>query len=447
MVDTLDNRPGPRKRGLRYIGGSVGEWYVLQNHQGRIDGAIRHFRWTARQAYQRWPEVCARVPSFKAALDKADVYTMHDFLQFILPRTDYDPALIFSKQGQRWQSIYVSVPGYCILEEDGYRSFPLAYGRYSQAPEEWYGRGPTQQVLPELKTKNSEKEAFLKQGKLAGDPAYLLPEDGMFDFKNESGTFNYGGVNAKGQSLVKTLETGQIQITQELMADSDNNIKAAYLNDLFPLLFDTKTGQQRSAREVVEMGNQIGIFLSPLGRQFTEYCGPLIDRELDLASWLRLLPEMPPSVKEAEGDYQIEYTSPLGNAMSGQGIAGYMRSVEMANEIAKSSGDPSVFDHFDFDVSLPEIAHKQFSPTRWMASAEKVAQRRKARAAQQKQDDYIKSLPGLAAQEKAKAISAKAQAGQNIGGVLSGVPQGQMPMMPGQSAPGGSAFGQPGPQG
>ena len=69
-----------------------------------------------------------------------------------------------------------------------------------------------------------------------------------------------------------------------------------------------------------------------------------------------------------------------------------------------------------------------------------MAQKRKGRAAAQAEANRVKSLPGEAAIMKAKAISDKAGAGMNIGGVLSGTPEGGMPMMPGQSSPGGRPF-------
>lgn len=438
LVDALDTAPGGYQRGLRYMQCSVGEIYLLVNHQGRVDGFIRHFRWTARQAYQRWGN--AIPPTLAAALEKADSFTMFDFLQFVIPNTEYDPQKIFSVKGKPWSSIYVSVPGHCILEEGGYRSFPLAVGRYSIAPEEWYGRGPTQQVLPALKTLNAEVETFLKQGLQAGDPTYLLPEDGLFDFKAVPGMYNYGGVNDQGQPLVHTLPAGNIQITQELMERSEKQADAAFLVDLFPLLFNNNN-QQKSAREVIEVANQMGIFLAPtLGRQFG-YIGDLIRREMVVLREIGRAPKMPPVVKEAMGDFKFIYTSPLGQALHGQEIAGYFRTVDLATQVANATGDPSVYDEFDFSTSFPEIAMYQHSPTRWMASAAQKAAKAKARAAQAARDQQSKELPGQAAIMKAQAITAKAQAGQNIGGTLSGTPQGGMPMVP--SAPPGIP-GQPG---
>jgi hypothetical protein len=442
MVETYDGRPGDiRTRGLRYLGQGPGEIYVLQNHQGRVDGFIRHFRWTARQAYQKWGD---KIPPFLgAALERADVYTLFDFLQFVIPRTDYDPRQVFTARGKPWCSLYVSVIGYNVIEEGGYYSLPLAHGRYTQAPEEWYGRGPAQQVLPELKTKNAAKEAYMKQAKLAGDPAYLMPEDGMFDFKTESGSFNYGAMSEDGKKLVDILPTGQIAITKEFMEDCDKNIDAAFLVDLFPLLFDKK-GAQRSARETVEVANQMGIFLAPtLGRQFGEYLATMITREYDCLNRMRKFPAPPPSVKEAgaEGGLRAIFCGPLARALNSQGIAGFMRSVEMTAQIAQSSEDDSVWDVYDFPTAIPEMATEMYVPARWMASPKKIAAKAQTRAKAQAQQAQLAALPGQAAIMKAQAISDKAQTGGNIGGTLSGTAPGQNPQVPGNPA---GTTGQPG---
>lgn len=439
MIEQYDSTPLKTKN-LRYISCSPGEIYRLVNHQGRTDGFIRHFRWSARQAFGRWPDTISR--NLKAALDKADSITLFDFLQFVIPRTDYDPHKLFTNQAKPWWSCYVSVVDYSILEENGYYTFPLMAGGYIPAPEEWYYRGPAQQALAEMKTLNAEKEAFLKQGQLAGDPMYLLPDDSLFDFKAQAGSQAFGGVNAQGQPLVRPLETGNIQITTELMNDSKATINDAFLTSLFPLIFNQQNGQQRSAREVIEIANQMGIFLAPtLGTQFGSYCAPMNRRELDLLGRMGKLPPRPPVLREAKPNEILVPTSPLALALNGQEIAGFMRTVEMGQQAVNMTGDQGIMDAFDFDAAIPEIADYQHVPARWMASPQKVAQKRQQRAQAQQADQQLKALPGQAAIMKAKAISDKAQVGQNIGGALSGTPQGGMPMMP---APARGTPGRPG---
>lgn len=443
MVEEYDGRPLDRGEGLSYTGCSVGEIYLLVNHQNRVDGFVRHFRWTARQAHQRWPGKIP--PQLQAAMERADNYTLWDFLQFVIPRHDYMPeAFAASSRAKPWSSIYVSVPYHGILEEGGYWSFPLAHGRYMQAPEEWYGRGWAQQVLPEAKTKNTEKEAFLRQGKLAGDPFYLLPKDDLYDFKAVSGEFYYGGVNEGGSPMVHTIQAGNIAITKELMEDSDKILDAASLNDLFGLLFN-KDNAQKTAREVIEITNNIGIFLAPtLGRQYGEYCSALAGREYNVLERQGKFKNLPGAdlIKEAGTGVHCQFVSPLARAIDSQGIAGFMRSVELTSNVVQMTGDDSYYDVYDFDVSQPEIADMQFAPARWMAAPDKIAQKRKQRAAAKERENQVKEMPGRAAMLKAQAIIAKAQTGGNIGGTLSGTPEGGMPMVPPQTPPG--MPGQPG---
>jgi Bacteriophage head to tail connecting protein len=448
-IDEFDSNPGPMHRGLRYMSTGPGEMYVLRNHQGRPNGLIRHFRWTARQAYGKWPDKLPAV--LKAALEKSDNYTMWDFLQFVLPNTEYDPAQVFHPvKGKPWISVYVCVAGYCIMEQGGYRTFPWSCGAYMMAPEEEYGRGPAQMVLPELKTLNSEKAMFLRQGHKAADPAYLLADDGLVTLKTAPRSFNYGGLSAQGAVLARPLETGQIQITEEMLTMSAKTVDDAFLVSLYAELFqDAKAGKpDETVRQTIARANMRGMFLAPLGRQHTEYLGPMIERELDVADRLRMLPKMPPILKEAKGEFntQTVWCGPLARAAMGQSIQGYMETVEFAENVAQQTGDTSIMDVFDFDVAFPEMAEAKFVPAHWMADPKKISAKRQGRAQQAAREQQVKELPGRAAMAKAQAITAKAATGGNTGGTLSGVPTGQMPMLPGQAAPGGRAFGQPGPQ-
>lgn len=457
-IDEYDCRPGPYRPGLRYCATSPGEIYILRNHQGRENGHIRHFRWSARQAALKFG-IDKIGPVLRAALEKENL-ELFDFLQFVIPNTEYDPMKVFDFRGKPWSSIYVAVQGFCILQRGGYRSYPRAGGGYMRAPEEDYDRGPCQMVLPTLKTLNAIASMFLIQGHKAAQPAYLLTDDGVTDLKTFPNARNYGALGPEGQELVRLLATGEIQITEEMIARLEKPVQDAFLTGFFPLLSPPdQRPQGQNARQVIEEAVQRGMFLAPtLGRQYTDYVPTMIDRELDILGYLSagrsekeraargLLPKPPGIVMEAASDYKAEFCSPLAKAMNGQGIAAYFRLIEQVGAVIQQGGDPASMDRFDLNTALPDIADDTFVPLRWMASDDVVAQKAKGRAAAQKADNDVKSLPGRAAIMKAQAISAKAATGQNTGGTLSGTPQGGMPMMPGQVSPGGSAFGQPGAQ-
>jgi hypothetical protein len=131
--------------------------------------------------------------------------------------------------------------------------------------------------------------------------------------------------------------------------------------------------------------------------------------------------------------------------MQGQEVAGFMQLIEMATNIA-NAGHPEVWDGIApaFKRSFPAIAERRMVPVRWLATDEEIQASAKARADAQERDNQVKELPGKAAIMKAEAISHTAQTGGNIGGTLSGTPQGGMPQVPG-NPPG--LPGQPGPPG
>lgn len=428
-VDDLDPIANRGMTGLRYRSVSPGEMYYLQNHQGQIDSIFRAFRLTARQIWQRWP---LRFPeTLRPALDKGSLQP-YWILQYVVP-TREEPASPFEMIGKDWCCYYLSIEGHCILEKHGYFTFPFACGRYMQAPDEDYGRGPAQMVLPALKTLNAEKGIYLKVGHRTADPIYLLPADDGLNFKAHPGAPNPGFMNRDGKALVSTLQPGSVDAIDKMIDKETAIINDAFLVELFQLAKNDLSKQvQMTAREVIERVSQGAMYVAPtLGRQNSEYCGPIVDRELDILSRLGRLPEMPPVMREANGEYKVVFTSPLARAMRAQEAAGFMRAVELTATVANASQDDSVWDIYDFSTALPEVGEINSVPLRFYATPEQIANKQRARQQAQEREQSAKEMPARAAIIKAQAVMAKAQTGGNIGGTLSGVPPQQMPQVPG----------------
>jgi hypothetical protein len=389
------------ERGLRYSALPLGQTFFTQNHQGLIDGMIRWFRMTPHEAYSQFKEA---LPEQCLELMKKDSQTPLDFFHSIYLNGEYDPERL-DNRSMLWKSCYISLMGKKLLSEGGYNSFPIAASRYTQSAGETYGRGPAMRVLPAIKTLNAEKVTFLKQGHRAADPILLLADDGLMDMSLRPGAMNKGGWSSDGKPLVGVLPTGEIQVTKEMMDEERALINDAFLVTLFQILTETP---QMTATEVIERTNEKGILLAPtVGRQQSEYLGPLIDREIDLASELGLLPPMPPLLREAAGEYDVVYTSPLSRAMRAQEASGAMRATEYALTIANATQDPSILDPFDFDVIIPEIASINAVPESWMSSPEAIAAKRQQRQQVQQQQMEIQAAPAAAAMIKAQAVAGK----------------------------------------
>jgi hypothetical protein len=449
LVDEIDPETNPGGRGLRYILCPVGHIYYIVNHQGLVVGYYRTFKYTAQQFKEQWPDTFPDV--LKAPLEQHSPDTFWG-LQAVFPRKSWQPWRL-DAMGKRWASYYVCIEGHCLLEHKGYRRLPLIAGRYMVAPDEDYGRGPAQIVLPALKTKNSEKADFLTQGHRAVSPIYLTADDGLIDTRFHPGAVNKGGMSRDGKPLIGIVPTGQIQISEEMMAEEGKFVDAAFLVDLFKLALETDKQSQIGARQVIELIEQKGQLLGPtIGRQLNFYDN-MIGREIDCLAWMRKLPPMPQVVKDyikqygPDAAYGADYDNPLMRALKASQAAGLMQVVEMLGNISQQSGNDEVFDYLSWKRTVPFLADTRGVPVDLLSTPEELQQKQAARQQQAEREASAKEMPAQAAMMKAQAITAKAQTGGNTGGTLSGTPQGGMPQIPGnpQGQPGQPGInGQPG---
>lgn len=385
------------EKGLRYRNCHLSEIFLQENHQGMIDRVCRHFMLTARQALQMFGDSCPDMIRKRAADTPEAPYF---FLHWVLPRMDRDPERKDFK-GMQYASYYISLEGRKLLKEGGYETFPYAISRYEQSPQEAYGRSPAMDVLPAIKTLNKQKELVLKQGQLAVDPVILLSDDGIMDGASiESGTHISGAISADGRPLLQTLPAGRVDIGKDLMDDERQLINDTFLVTLFQILVETP---EMTATEVAERTREKGILLAPtVGRQQSEYLGPMIEREIDILSRQGRLPPMPQLLRDAAGEYTIMYDSPITRTQKAEWVAGSMRAVEMALNVASQMQDPTKLFYFNWDEIIPRSAEIQGTPSTWMNSPEVVAQMMNAHKQQQETQQQIDALPAVAGLMKAK---------------------------------------------
>jgi Bacteriophage head to tail connecting protein len=396
----IDALKGKGEKGLRYKNVHLCEIWFLENHQGIVDTAIRESRVFPRQIIQWFgientPD--AVVEMAKAGEKDAWIYLYH----CVKPREDVDFGRRDAR-GKRFASYYV-IGGQTmrhLLEEGGYDCFPYAISRYEQVPNEVYGRSPAMDCLPATKTLNEEKKAMLKQGHRTVDPVLLAHDDGVLDnFSLTPGAINPGGVTADGRPLIHTLPIGNVQAGKEMMDDERDLIKSSFLVDLFQILEETP---EMTATEVLERIKEKGILLTPvLGRQESEYLGPMVERELSILTNLHLLPPAPKRLKDAGGEYQLVYDSPLSRSQKAESAAGLMRTVENCIQVAQQAQDPSMLDYFNWDAIIPEYSEINAVPARWLNSSEKIKQIRANRQQQQQREQQVREMPGRAAMIKA----------------------------------------------
>lgn len=387
-------------KGLRYRNIHLGEIYFAENHAGVVDTAYRSFHMTTRQIMQHgdW-EIPEDVR--EAAKNPQQLEKKWEVLHCVLPRADYDPTRMDSK-GKKWASLYILVEKKSLLREGGYDTFPYAVARYTQASGEVYGRGPAQMVLPSIKVLNEQKRTVLIQGHRIVDPVLLSHDDGnLGSFSLKAGALNPGGINKDGKRMVDVLPTGNLAVGDKMMDMEKAIIHDAFLVTLFQILVDTP---QMTATEVLERAREKGMLLAPTaGRLQAEFLGPLIERELDLLARQGLLPPMPQVLIDATVEYRIEYDNPMSRMAKAEKASGFMRSLSMAAEYAKMTGDLEPLDWYNFDEATPAIMDIQGAPVAWTRTLEEVKARRDGRAQQMQQQQLVDAAPALASVAKAAA--------------------------------------------
>ena len=390
-------------RGLRYKSVHLSQAYISENHQGVVDKVIRAFPLTLRAAYGKWGDDLPEELIRKLPTSPEQEYV---FLHRVAPNMDYDPERADFK-GMKYSSVYVVEHGRKTLEVGGYReSFPYAVSRYIQAEREVYGRSPAMQALVSTKTLNEQKKTVLKQGQRIVDPIYLSHDQGILDtWGARPGTVNPGAVTADGRLLVHALPTGNIAVGDALIQDERAIINDVFFVTLFQILTESP---QMTATEVLERVREKGVLLSPtLGRQESEYLGYITERELELLGEQGLLPEMPPELLEAGGEYKVVYNSPMARARKAEEATGTMRALEFGLQMATNTQDMSWLDWFDPDKIIPMLADTHGMPLSMRRSLEQVKELRESRSAARQEEAEVAAMPGQAALIKSAATASK----------------------------------------
>ena len=354
-------------RGIRYRSVALSEMYVAENHQGMIDTVHRRFQMTVRQAAQLWGRDKLS-EKMKNALEKSPEQTF-EFIHAVSPREDVDYQKKNYK-GMPIASCYVSIDGRNIMSEGGYRSMPYAVGRYVTGPKEVYGRSPAMTVLADIKMLNEMSKTVIRAAHKLVDPPLLLQEDGaLAAFDLRPGALNYGGVNEQGQQLVHALQTNaRVDIGLDMMEQRRKTINDAFLVTLFQILVDAP---QMTATEAMLRAQEKGALLAPtMGRQQSEFLGPLIEREIDILARAGVLPPMPDVIREAGGLVDIEYVSPLNRAQRSEEGVAILRTLESLAPLAQI--DPRVMMVFDPEKTARELADINGVPAKVMRTPDQI---------------------------------------------------------------------------
>ncbi|SMG01062.1 portal protein [Burkholderia singularis] len=305
--------------GIVYRNLPLGQLWFAENNAGLIDKTHVAWRLTVRQAAQRFGRNNLS-PSMQLVLER-DPEKEFDFLHVVEPRADRDPRKLDGRN-MKFASYWLDEGRERIVQQSGFRTFPIAVGRFYVGTADVYGGSPAYDAIPDIRMANEQARTNIRGAQKLVDPPMLLSEDGVLEgFDLRSGSLNWGGLDDRGNELAKPLNLGkQAQIGIEFANQTRETINQWFYVTLFQILVDSG---DMTATEVLQRAQEKGVLLAPtLGRTQAELLGPMIEREIDILSEAGQFPPMPSELRDAGADVDIEYDSPLNKAMrAGEGAS------------------------------------------------------------------------------------------------------------------------------
>jgi hypothetical protein len=193
-----------------------------------------------------------------------------------------------------------------------------------------------------------------------------------------------------------------IPLGVELMQLEKQDIDDSFLVSIFRILAENP---QMTATQVLEIAQQKGVLLAPvMGRQQSEDLGPLIEREIDIASRLPgnewITEEMPEELAEDSGNYDVEYRSPLARAMRAQEGVAILRTMEAVG--AAAAIDPDAAMVIDVKGAVRELADINGMPAKLVRDEKTLARMLEAK----EQADTEASIAAMAPDMSQAALNA-----------------------------------------
>ena len=367
-----ESKDGFRTGGIHFNALHIAEFYISENVNGRVDTLYRKYKLSARQAVQEFGEDNVGEKILKAAKEKPD--KQFNFIHAVEPTEDYERATGKAATKLPFHSCHVCIEDKMKVKLGGYEEFPYLVPRWSKATGEIFGRSPSYNALPDIKTLNKAVEIGLKAWAKAIDPPLLVQDDGVIGRVR----MTPGGISVvRNDGAVKPLQIGtNWQITDLKENQLRTAIRQAYYSDQLQL----QDGPQMTATEVQVRYELMQRLLGPtLGRFQTEFLNPLIERVFGIMVRNNALTEQPEIADGATFD--IEYVGPLARSQRMEEATAIDRVYQLVFNVAQA--DPSILDIVDNDTAVRVRAELLGVPKTVLRSEEDVAAIRANRAEQQ----------------------------------------------------------------
>ena len=381
----------------------IAEYYIQESIDGKVDTLYRKYKLTARQAVQEFgfDNVGEKIQT--ASKERPD--HKFNFIHAVEPTADYERSTGKSATKLKFHSCHVCEEDKMVVRTGGYNEFPYLVPRWSKATGEIFGRSPSFNALPDIKTLNKAVEIGLKAWAKAIDPPLLVQDDGVIGRVRMTPA---GITVIRNDGAVKPLQIGtNWQITDLKENQLRTAIRQAYYSDQLQL----QEGPQMTATEVQVRYELMQRLLGPtLGRFQSEFLNPLIERVFGIMYRAGALLKEPDIIQGTKID--VEYLGPLARSQRMEESVAIERLYSLAMNIAQI--DPAIMDNIDHDEAVRLRGKLLGVPKTVLRGKDDVDNMRTMRAEQAQMAQMAQEQQALGKAQKDQAQAAKILADPNV---------------------------------
>ena len=385
---------GFETEGIHFNTLHIAEYFIQENINGQVDTLYRKYKLTARQAIEEFGEDNLGEKILEASKNKPD--KMFNFIHAVEPTKDYERALRKANTKLPFHSCHVCVEDKMVVRTGGYNEFPYLVPRWAKATGEIFGRSPSYNALPDIKTLNKAVEIGLKAWAKAIDPPLLVQDDGVIGRVRMTPA---GITVVRNDGAIKPLQIGSNwQITDMKETQLRTAIRQAYYSDQLQL----QEGPQMTATEVQVRYELMQRLLGPtLGRFQSEFLNPLIERTFGIMLRAGALMPEPDIIKGQQID--VEYVGPLARSQRMEESVAIERLYGLAMNVVQV--DPTIMDNINHDEAIRLRSTLLGVPKSVLRGKDEVQAMREMRAEEQQAmaEAQQQQVQGDAMQSQAKA--------------------------------------------
>lgn len=208
---------------------------------------------------------------------------------------------------------------------EGIGSCPIIAFRWSKAAGETWGRGPTLNALPAIKTCNLVVQMILENAQMSIAGIYNADDDGVVNpntIELLPGTIIPRAPGSRGLEPVQP--AGNFNVADLVLNDMRQNIKRALYNDMLGNPNKTPMSATEVAERMADLSRQIG---SAFGRVWSEFCQRYIERVIYIMKKRGMV-----TLPTVNGKtIRVRAKSPLAQAQAQIDIQNSDRLVELVN--------------------------------------------------------------------------------------------------------------------